>query len=181
MNITRIPRSLPLIVFLLLGSTLLNNGHAQSESSIQLSLFSPLQIVKPTDSIIGGRLNLIYGKNRNVSGIDIGLVNHTTGNFMGFSYGAAHIVDGNATGFQVGFVNHVKGEFVGWQYSLVNTNRSTRGFQLGFVNHSGTMSGIQLGFINYADRVNKGIQIGLINIIREGGVLPILPIVNWSF
>ena len=169
------------ISIILFWDASLNEVFAQSEHRVQLSLFSPLQIVKPSDSIIGGRLNLIYGKNRRVSGIDIGLVNHTTDDFTGFGYGLVHIVDKDALGFQIGVVNHVKGELVGWQYSVVNTNGATRGLQLGLVNYSGVMSGVQLGFINYADRVDKGIQIGLINIIKQGGVLPVLPVVNWSF
>jgi len=27
----------------------------------------------------------------------------------------------------------------------------------------------------------KGLQIGLVNIIRQGGQFPVFPIVNWSF
>jgi hypothetical protein len=27
----------------------------------------------------------------------------------------------------------------------------------------------------------EGVQLGLVNIIQEGGVLPVMPLVNWSF
>lgn len=40
--------------------------------------------------------------------------------------------------------------------------------------------GLQLGLVNYAVQLH-GIQIGLINIIKNGGMLPIFPIFNFSF
>jgi len=38
---------------------------------------------------------------------------------------------------------------------------------------------LMLGFVNYAETM-KGLQIGLINVIRQGGQFPVFPIVNWS-
>ena len=40
--------------------------------------------------------------------------------------------------------------------------------------------GLQLGIVNYAIQYH-GIQLGLINIIKEGGMLPFFPIFNFSF
>ncbi|MCP4631734.1 MAG: hypothetical protein GY855_02330, partial [candidate division Zixibacteria bacterium] len=48
------------------------------EKPIQLSLFNPIQIFPETDGITGVRLNLLYGRNTKVIGVDFGLVNHTT-------------------------------------------------------------------------------------------------------
>lgn len=42
------------------------------------------------------------------------------------------------------------------------------------------MNGLMIGFVNYT-RTLKGLQIGLVNIIRQGGMMPVFPIVNWSF
>jgi len=38
----------------------------------------------------------------------------------------------------------------------------------------------QLGFVNYAESMH-GIQIGLVNIIRQDSTFPVLPLVNWTF
>ena len=40
--------------------------------------------------------------------------------------------------------------------------------------------GLQVGVVNYAQSM-RGLQIGLVNIIKQGGQFPVFPIVNWSF
>lgn len=137
------------------------------EKPVQLSLFNPIQIVPEEDSISALRFNLIYGKNASVKGLDLGLINHTT--------------SGLSKGLSVAFVSLAEADFLGVQYSFVNvTKNEFEGFQWGFVNYAVNCRGLQLGFFNYAETMH-GLQIGLINVIREGGVLPVLPIVNWSF
>ena len=42
------------------------------------------------------------------------------------------------------------------------------------------MGGLQISIVNYPKRLH-GLQIGLINIIAEGGAFTVFPIVNWSF
>lgn len=141
--------------------------HAQ-EKPIQISLVTPVQIFPENYGIVGLRLNLIYGRQAYVQGIDWGLINVTTG--------------GTSKGIQVGLVGLNDGNFVGLQYNFVNiTHGSFKGLQWGFVNNAGTMSGLQLGFINIADNMLSGLQIGLINIIHKGGAFPFFPIINWSF
>ncbi|MCK4224348.1 MAG: hypothetical protein KAX39_04145 [candidate division Zixibacteria bacterium] len=134
---------------------------------IQIALVTPIQIFPEDDSITGVRLNLLYGRNVSVSGLDLGLVNHTTtGMFKGWQHGLVGIADT---------------DFMGWQDCAVNvTNGRFEGFQWGIVNYANAMSGFQLGLVNYAQTM-KGLQIGFVNIIRQGGQLPVFPIVNWSF
>jgi hypothetical protein len=107
------------------------------DKPVQLALLNPVQLVPESNSISGLRLSLLYGRNVSVTGVDLGLVNHTTSGI-------------------------------------------TTGFQWGFVNVAEHASGFQLGFVNYA-RSMKGLQIGLVNIIEQGGLFPVLPIINWSF
>ncbi len=134
---------------------------------IQIALFTPLQIFPEEDAIAGIRFNLIYGRNVSITGLDLGLVNHTT--------------TGKSTGIQFGIVNLVDSDFSGWQDSWVNVTKGKfEGFQSGIVNHSKNMRGFQLGLVNYAE-IMKGLQVGLVNIIRQGGAFPVFPIVNWSF
>ena len=134
---------------------------------IQIAIFTPVQIFPEEDPISGIRFNLIYGRNVSITGLDLGLVNHTT--------------TGKSAGIQFGIVNLVDSDFTGWQDSWVNVTKGKfEGFQSGIVNHSKNMRGFQLGLVNYAE-IMKGLQIGLVNIIRQGGAFPVFPIVNWSF
>jgi hypothetical protein len=40
-------------------------------------------------------------------------------------------------------------------------------------------NGLQISLVNYARRID-GVQVGLINIIKENGQFPVFPIVNWG-
>lgn len=51
---------------------------AEETRPIQLSLVTPIQIFSEDYGITGVRLNLLYGRNATVTGLDLGLVNHTT-------------------------------------------------------------------------------------------------------
>lgn len=65
---------------------------AEATKPIQVALISPVQLVPPETSVIGLRLNLIYGVNRDVAGLDVGLVNQTTGAGAGLQYGLVGLV-----------------------------------------------------------------------------------------
>ncbi len=139
---------------------------AQSQP-VQLALFNPVQIFPEQQAIAGLRLNLIYGKNTRVEGLDLGLVNHTT--------------SGLSQGVQFGFVGYNEADFTGWMDNTINISKgSCKGLQWGLVNHTKSMNGVQLGLVNYAGTMH-GLQIGLVNIIKQGGAFPVFPIVNWSF
>jgi hypothetical protein len=134
---------------------------------IQLALLTPIQIFHESTPIAGVRLNILYGRNTSITGLDLGLVNHTTaGRSMGVQFGVVGYAEADFVGWQDNWVNITKGDFEGFQWGLVNYARNGNGFQLGLVNYAYTM---------------KGLQIGLVNIIKQGGQFPVFPIVNWSF
>lgn len=134
---------------------------------IQIALITPAQIFPEEESISGLRLNLIYGRNVSVTGLDLGLVNHTTtGKSMGVQHGLVGLVDSDFVGLQDNLVNVINGDFEGFQWGLVNYAKSA--------------NGLQLGIVNYAENM-EGLQIGVVNIIHTGGAFPVFPIVNWSF
>jgi hypothetical protein len=138
-----------------------------ADKPIQVSLFSPIQIFKPEESIGGLRLTLLYGKNANMTGLDWGLVTYTTGKMTGLQLNFVGITDGDATGLQWNFVGINNGTFTGLKYAeLYNSAEHMVGLQIGLINTAGTMQGIQLG---------------LINIIHKGGILPFFPIINGGF
>ncbi len=139
---------------------------AQSKP-INVALVTPIQIFPESNSIEGLRINLIYGKNVSMVGLDWGLVNAVgTGGFTGVQFGIVNMCDGKAVGFQSSLVNLASSSVEGLQWGWVNSGTHVNGLQLGLVNYAGTM---------------KGLQIGIINIIKTGGQFPVFPIVNWSF
>jgi hypothetical protein len=143
-----------------------SKGYSQ-ESPIQLALVNPVQLVPESNSITGLRLSLIYGKNAAVSGLDWGLVNITTSNQIGIQWGVYGSTEGSFTGWQGNWVSVTRGNFTGLQSGIVTYNATK-------------MNGLQFAIVNYAATLN-GLQLGLINIIGEGGFLPVFPFFNFSF
>ena len=160
---------------------------------IQIALFSPVQIVPEEMSILGLRLNLLYGKNHDMTGLDLGLVNHVTGSAFAWQLGVVGYVERDFTGWQDNWVNITRGSFTGFQSGVVNHAASSKAaFQLGVVNHGEAVTGFELGWVNYTESMNglqvgglnwtkkmHGLQIGIGNII-ETGKYPFLPLVNWN-
>lgn len=131
---------------------------------VMFSLYSPAQVPSDDYDVKGLRMDLLYGKSRNLYGLDVGLVNHTTGKEIGLA---------------VGLVNYVEKNFTGLQVGAVNIGERVKALQVGVYNEADDMSGLQVGLINHT-RLMQGVQIGLINVI-ENNDLPFLPIVNFFF
>jgi hypothetical protein len=133
---------------------------------LQLALVPQFQLVHEDTSIQGFRLN-IYGRNQNVSGVDIGLVHETKRDFKGVAFG---------------LINIVHGEGRGLQFSGLYTETTTRmaGLQVGMVNRSNNMHGIQIGLANFADDMT-GFQFGLWNEIKNKEQWNVIPFINAAF
>ncbi len=150
--------------------------------NFELSLFPPVQLRGEDSAIRILRLDL-YNKNVSVKGLDIGVVNQSTGGISkGAQFGVVGFVEGDFSGWQSNLVNIVEGEFNGLQGLGVLYNEIDYGeaVQIGFFNRARDISGFQLGIVNWAENM-YGIQIGLINIISGKESFQVLPIVNWSF
>lgn len=153
----------------------------ETELPLQLALFNPVQVRPEDTSIFLLRVNLIYGKNVSVKGLDIGIANHCSGGISkGLQWGIVGFVEGDFIGWQDQFVNMTAGTFTGFQSGFYNDLDNGEAFQLGCINRARAVSGLQLGIVNYTESM-YGLQIGLINFIKEKDRLPVLPIVNWSF
>ncbi len=154
---------------------------AAQDKPIQLSLFTPVQIVPETQGVSAFRLNLIYSVNRSVKYVDIGLVNMTSGGpSAGFQWAVVAINKGSFSGWQHAAVAMTQGQFTGLQSGFFTSAGRGEGLQWGFINTAKYWNGLQLGVVNYAESLH-GLQIGLVNIIKTGGQFPVFPIVNWSF
>lgn len=172
----------------------------QAAEPFQFGVFAPeLQFVQADEDISGLRINFVYGENVNVSGVDLGVVNSTTGDFVGLGWApGANLVAGSAKGVQWTWIYaHTAGEFTGWQSGIVAriggagsaglqsgwinlVESDFTGLQLGLFNKAAHAKGVQLGFVNWADRLD-GIQIGLVNYAENGDLYKVLPLVNWHF
>jgi hypothetical protein len=194
----KFPKSLPSLLGALALAASVSTTRA--ESFFQFGFFAPeLQIVDASEDVKGLRIDFIYGENANVSGLDLGIVNSTTGDFVGLGWApGANLVGGTAKGIQWSWLySHTEGEFTGWQSGLVarvggagsaglqsgwiNLAESDfTGVQFGLFNKATDVRGLQLGFVNWADRLD-GLQIGLINYAENSDAYKVLPLVNWHF
>ena len=105
------------------------------------------------------------------AGAQLGVVNVSHA-FCGLQDGLVNISGSSFSGLQSGFFNCAE-DMCGMQsgyYFLIGVNVAT-----------GTMRGVQMGLVNYADTVDGGCQIGIVNVISHNGWLPVLPILNGSF
>jgi hypothetical protein len=173
---------------------------AKADAVFQFGFFAPdLQLVDASEDVRGLRINFVYGENANVSGVDLGIVNSTTEDFIGFGWApGANLVRGSAVGVQWSWIySHTAGEFTGWQSGIVSrisgadsagfqsgwinlVEKDFKGLQFGLLNHATAVSGVQLGFINITSQLH-GLQIGLVNYAENSDIYKILPIVNWKF
>jgi len=167
----------------------------RASEPVQLSLTPEFALYDRSEQIEGLALS-IWGENPQ-SALAIGFVNGSTGDSTGLSIGLLNYAD-SYTGLQWGLVNYTSGDFSGWQGgfclglvgSVVNyTGGTLAGFQCGIVNYAGTLNGFQLAFVNYAEKVESGVQIGIVNIMPRNEWFSRLPdelapgmvIVNWHF
>lgn len=184
-------------------------AHGADWTPLQVSLVHPVQLFSKTTPVQGLRINLIYGVNEKVDGMDWGLVNRVTQESKGMQLGALpfgganitkdlqglqfaglgagmNVADGEAAGLQVagllaGFnkAHNITGVQLA-AFIGINVADDMRGAQIAFVcNRAVTAQGLQIGMVNVCERM-QGIQIGLVNIIREGR-LPVFPILNAQF
>ena len=123
--------------------------------------FGPFfQLSESDTDIYGLRINLGYGTNDNVWGLDIGTVNSS--NFSaGLAIGGWNKI-GTAVGFQLGLINNVHSAY-GFQFGGWNTSQEMTGFQIGGINDTQNTLGLQTGLWNNAEKNLKGFQTGLVN------------------
>ena len=129
-----------------------------------------------------GAVNIAEGR---FYGVQMGFFNQIARSMRGTQFGFANLIGDESLGAQFGFANLVREESSGAQFGFVNmVGRSSLGAQFGFVNiASGNLTGaafgginmhrevngMQIGIVNIAQRYKRGIPIGVVTWIREGG------------
>jgi len=141
----------------------------------QLSI-TPDSAIHSKDTRIGGVSLGIWSQNPQ-DAITLGVVNGSTGASSGLSLGLLANYSETYKGAQLAFIaNYASGNMTGLQWAAFN--------------YATNLKGLQLGFINYADTCQKGVQIGLINVMNETRhwftnlpheVAPVMVFVNWRY
>ena len=99
-------------------------------------ILSPVQFPPDEAFVRGMRLGLFYGRNEDMSGVDLGPgVSHTTGNLLGLSLNLVNLVSGDVLGWQASIANVTKGGVLGVQTALLNQSHDVAGVQLAAVNY----------------------------------------------
>jgi hypothetical protein len=179
-----------------LAAVLVSSTAMAGTKAFNLSITPEIAVYDRGETIEGVTLS-IWGENEQ-SSLALGIVNGTTGNSAGLSLGILNYAE-NYGGLQWGLVNCTKDDFTGWQGgfifgvlgSVVNyTGGAMKGLQSGLVNYAGSLSGVQIGLANYAEDVEAGVQIGIVNAIRQNTawfsqlpneLAPAMILVNWRF
>ena len=165
-----------------------------ANTAFQLALFHPLQIFGAENDVCGLGLNLIYGRNTNLYGLDVGVANDKTGEvcgaqlglgnragvLYGVQLGAVSVAHGETVGMQAGVLNWSKGAGNAFQCGLISIASEYSGFQLGGFNYADDYEGLQLGVVNVCNSMT-GVQIGLLNFILKSQYIMFAPIFNASF
>lgn len=130
-----------------------------------------------------GKLSLFdkiaYPAVNSVRGVELGLLYSNTQEFTGFQFTFIHGRAANLEGVQMAAVT-LADKATAIQFGVGNIGKNMKGAQVGFVNYAEKLNGLQLGFINYTEVMSTGLQIGLVNIIRNSK-LPIMVIANARF
>lgn len=164
-----------------------STGLAQSQP-FQASV-TPDIAVHDRNTMIEGLTLSLWGENPQRA-LSLGIVNGSTGQSAGFSWGLLLNYADSYKGVHWAAVNYTQDSFLGWQSGFINyTDTRLKGVQTGWVNYARRFTGVQLGLVNFAETAEAGLQVGIVNVIRKNrwfsefpdGVAPGMVLVNWRF
>ena len=152
---------------------------AFNTTAFQLGIWAPQTQLVPEDIDVSGlKINLPYGSNQNVAGIDIGFVS-INDNVAALQLNWLNVSNDSFSGIQFGIVN-LSGASAGLSFSFFNSTESiSKGVDLAFINTALEHRGVQIGLINYTEFLT-GVQLGLVNIATKS-TLPFFPFINFCF
>jgi len=172
-------------------------------SPISFGIAPPVQFPQSDTSVTGLRVSGLWGRHRDMYGIDLGLAGNVTDQeFVGLAVsGLFNITHGQTTAIfaqAAGLtnINTTKANIYGVQIAAVLNNNIgesavnglmiaavnkadhtvIRGAQLGLYNKAQSVYGLQVGVVNVCDNLH-GLQIGLAN-FHNKGLFVVSPILN---
>lgn len=183
----------------------MSGAHA-AVSPIAIDIVPPVQFPPDDFNVTGLRASVLWGDQRNVYGVDVGLLgNITQQDFVGLGVsgvfnwtrgtttalgaqlaGVANINTNKTSvyGVQAALItnyNSAEAKVVGFQVALANISQFTDiyGVQMGLYNRAKDVRGFQIGLVNVAENLH-GVQIGLVN-INHKGPFAVSPFLNVGF
>ncbi|HEV2696231.1 MAG TPA: hypothetical protein VG347_25320 [Verrucomicrobiae bacterium] len=173
---------------LLILTAMVGAASLQADDAVFQASLTPDIAIYPRGTDIHGLSLNIWGENPQ-QGLTLGLVNGSTGESSGFTWGLVNYAD-SYRGVSWALVNVSRGDYIGWQSGWVNVSLGNfTGFQSGrIVNYAQECTGFQLGLVNYSQSL-RGVQVGLVNVAVNNPwftefpnkLATGFPIVNWSF
>ena len=141
-------------------------------SPLGVGVAAPIQLPFTDTDIYGLRFGGVFGRNRNVYGVDAGLVEMGGGDFAGIQASAFGWTARDAYGLQcAALANVVNGDFHGIQVGSFNFvfAEPACGIQVGgILNFNASFEGVQLGLLNWETSAFAGWQVGgLANVVKE--------------
>lgn len=192
-----------LALFVLVTSAISAHG---AFSPVSVNIVPPIQFPPGDFTITGVRVSALYGRQRDIYGLDAGVLGNITElDFVGIGVsGVFNITHGSTTavGLQAAGLfnlntqkstvlgiqlaagwneNTAESSVIGFQIACANLSAHTAvyGLQVGAYNRARAVYGFQVGVINDADNLH-GIQVGLVNYNRTG-TLAVSPAINIGF
>ncbi|HEY8271995.1 MAG TPA: hypothetical protein VIG33_13980 [Pseudobdellovibrionaceae bacterium] len=196
-----------LFIFVVLSLNFSFTAARAAVSPISVAILPPVQFPPGDFSVTGIRASALWGKHRDLYGLDFGLLgniteqsftglsasgifNNTRGvtNILGLQFAGATNINTNKVsvyGLQATLgvnYNSAASTVTGVQLALLaNVSAFTEiyGLQVGLYNRAKDVYGFQIGLVNVADNLH-GVQIGLVN-FNHKGPFAISPILNIGF
>lgn len=159
-----------LVAALGLVSNVRADERAWAWSPIGIGLAAPAQLPYVTTDIYGLRIGGLLGFNSAVRGLDCGVAELTTGDFVGLQLAAFTWTEGHVDGVQVGAIaNVVSSDLLAAQFGAVNVVwGEAAGLQVGVVNYdAASFTGAQIGGVNWVNSPSYGLEIGVANCNQE--------------
>ena len=134
-------------------------------SPLGLGIAAPIQLPFMNSDVYGLRLGGLFAVEREVIGLDIGLVERTKLDFTGFQASAFSLTGRDAIGLQfAGLCNLTIGSHIGGIFGLCNiVYGDVTGLEVGVVNYDSSILGMQIGAVNWNSFASAGAQVGVYN------------------
>jgi hypothetical protein len=138
-------------------------------SPVGIGFVTPAQYPSARANIYGLRLSLPMSINKDVCGLDLGVVGLTSGGIYGLQVTPFNWSDGGANGMQIaGLANVIDNNAIAMQVAPFNMVRGDAAVaQIGVFNYAISYIGLQMGVLNWNCTQLTGSQIGAINVNAE--------------
>lgn len=195
-----------LVLLVVSGLGLWSSPSQSAMSPLSVNVVPPAQFPPSDFNVTGVRASALWGRHRDVYGLDLGLIGNITdqkstalsvsglfnykkgeSNVLGLELAGLtniHTQKTDVYGLQLaGLANYhsAASTVVGVQLAAANLvgHTDVYGVQAGLYNKANSVYGIQIGLINSAKNL-RGIQIGLLN-FHHTGLFVVSPILNVGF